>query len=115
MLNMALKCQFHPLKFSKNKNLIERFLIKNLTNLKRKNLIKNFDPKNLLITNKMKNIKKEVRCFKCDQKGHIAPNCKNKINVLSEKRKNTILRIILHLLKLINLKLVRPEIFQFLE
>ena len=29
--------------------------------------------------------KKEVRCFKCGQKGHIAPNCKNKINVLSNK------------------------------
>ena len=30
--------------------------------------------------------KKEVRCFKYGQKGHIAPNCrKNKINVLSDK------------------------------
>ena len=30
--------------------------------------------------------KKEVRCFKCGQKGHIAPNCrKNKVNVLSDK------------------------------
>ena len=28
--------------------------------------------------------KKEVRCFKCGQKGHIAPNCKNKVNVLSD-------------------------------
>ena len=27
---------------------------------------------------------KEVRCFKCGQKGHIAPNCKNKVNVLSD-------------------------------
>ena len=25
--------------------------------------------------------KKEVRCFKCGQKGHIAPNCKNKVNI----------------------------------
>ena len=29
--------------------------------------------------------KKEVRCFKYGQKGHIAPNCKNKVNVLSDK------------------------------
>ena len=29
---------------------------------------------------------KEVRCFKCGQKSHIAPNCKNtKVNVLSDK------------------------------
>ena len=29
--------------------------------------------------------KKEVRCFKCGQKGHIAPNCrKQKVNVLSD-------------------------------
>ena len=32
-----------------------------------------------------KSNKKEVRCFKCGQKGHIAPNCKNKVNVLSDK------------------------------
>ena len=31
--------------------------------------------------------KKEVRCFKCGQKGHIAPNCrKQKVNVLSENK-----------------------------
>ena len=35
-------------------------------------------------TNNKKSNKKEVRCFKCGQKGHIAPNCKNKINVLSD-------------------------------
>ena len=35
--------------------------------------------------NDQKSNKKEVRCFKCGQKGHIAPNCKNKINVLSDK------------------------------
>ena len=29
--------------------------------------------------------KTEVRCFKCGQKGHIAPNCKNKVNVLLDK------------------------------
>ena len=36
--------------------------------------------------NKQKFNKTEVRCFKCGQKGHIAPNCKNpKVNVLSDK------------------------------
>ena len=35
-------------------------------------------------TNIKKSNNKEVRCFKCGQKGHIAPNCKNKINVLSD-------------------------------
>ena len=34
--------------------------------------------------NKQNSNKKEVRCFKCSQKGHIAPNCKNKVNVLSD-------------------------------
>ena len=34
-------------------------------------------------SNDQKSNKKEVRCFKCGQKGHIAPNCKNKVNVLS--------------------------------
>ena len=30
--------------------------------------------------------KREVRCFKCGQKGHIAPNCrKQKLNVLSDE------------------------------
>ena len=29
--------------------------------------------------------KREIRCFKCGQKGHIAPNCrKQKLNVLSD-------------------------------
>ena len=36
-------------------------------------------------SNDQKSNKKEVRCFKCGQKGHIAPNCKNKVNVLSDK------------------------------
>ena len=36
-------------------------------------------------SNDQKSNKKEVRCFKCGQKGHIAPNCKNKVNVLSAK------------------------------
>ena len=35
-------------------------------------------------TNNQKSNKKEVRCFKCGQNGHIAPNCKNKVNVLSD-------------------------------
>ena len=35
-------------------------------------------------TNNQKSNKKEVRCFKCGQKGHITPNCKNKVNVLSD-------------------------------
>ena len=36
--------------------------------------------------NLIKKHKKEVRCFKCGQKGHIAPNCrKNKVNALSDK------------------------------
>ena len=33
-------------------------------------------------SNEQKSNKKEVRCFKCGKKGHIAPNCKNKVNVL---------------------------------
>ena len=40
--------------------------------------------KNFKKTNEQKSNKKEVRCFKCGQKGHIAPNCKNKVNVLSD-------------------------------
>ena len=36
-------------------------------------------------SNEQKSNKKEVRCFDCGQKGHIAPNCKNKVNVLSDK------------------------------
>ena len=35
-------------------------------------------------SNEQKSNKKEVRCFKCGQKGHITPNCKNKVNVLSD-------------------------------
>ena len=35
-------------------------------------------------SNEQKSNKKEVRCFKCGQKSHIAPNCKNKVNVLSD-------------------------------
>ena len=38
-------------------------------------------------SNEQKSNKKEVRCFKCGQKGHIAPNCKNKVNVLSNNEK----------------------------
>ena len=39
-------------------------------------------------SNDQKSNKKEVRCFKCGQKGHIAPNCKNKVNVLSDKEED---------------------------
>ena len=49
---------------------------------------KQFKPQNLN-DNKQKfhkKHKKEVRCFKFGQNGHIAPNCKNqKVNVLSDK------------------------------
>ena len=83
MPNMALKCEFHPLKFSKNKNLIGKYLIK----IKNSKNLKNLNLRKKMIKNKnfIKNMKKEVRCFKCGQKGHIAPNCKNKVNVLSDK------------------------------
>ena len=86
MLNMALKCQFHPLKFLKNKNFIGKLLlkIKNFTNKREKpyKKLKKFKSQK---SNDQKSTKKEVRCFKCGQKGLIAPNCKNKINVLSDK------------------------------
>ena len=87
MLNMALKCQFHSLKFLKNKNFIGKLLlkIKNLPTINGKNLIKKFKKFKSQKSNDKKSNKKEVRCFKCGQKGHIAPNCKNKINVLSDK------------------------------
>ena len=84
MLSMALICQFHPLKFLKNQNLIGIYLIKTTKNLK---ILKNLNHKKKM--NKSRNFikkhKKELRCFKCGQKGHIAPNCKNKVNILSEK------------------------------
>ena len=80
MHNMVLKCQFHLLKYlkNKNKNHIKKSLIKNL---------KNLNLRNQMIKKKFhKKHKKEVRCFKCVQKGHIAPNCrKNKVNVLLDK------------------------------
>ena len=35
---------------------------------------------------RLKTLKREVRCFKCGQKGHIAPNCrKQKLNALSDE------------------------------
>ena len=49
---------------------------------------KKFKPQNLTDQKQKfhKKHKKEVRCFKCGQKGHIAPNCKKqKVNVLSDK------------------------------
>ena len=42
---------------------------------------KKFKPQN---SNNQKSNKKEVRCFRCGQKGHITPNFKNKVNVLSD-------------------------------
>ena len=82
MLNMALRCQFHPLKFLKNKNFIGKYLIK-IKKIKKfkKSKQKENDQKQKF----HKKHKKEVRCFKCGQKGHIAPNCKNKVNILSDK------------------------------
>ena len=81
MLNMAFKCQFHLLKFLKNKNLIGKYLIK-IKKFKKfkKSKQKENDQKQKF----HKKHKKEVRCFKSGQKGHIAPNCKNKVNVLSD-------------------------------
>ena len=49
---------------------------------KKENPYKKF--KNFQKSKDQKSNKKEVRCFKCGQKGHIAPNCKNKVNVLSD-------------------------------
>ena len=75
---MVLKCQYHHNKNITNKNIIKKNLIKNTKNI---NLIK------LMIKNKylIKKHKREVRCFKCGQKGHIAPNRrKQKLNVLSD-------------------------------
>ena len=46
---------------------------------------KKFKKFNSQKSNEQKSNKKEVRCFKWGQKGHIAPNCKNKANVLSDK------------------------------
>ena len=80
VLNMVLKCQFRPHKNIKNKNIIRKSLIKNTKNLR---II------NHLIKNKKTHTKykREVRCFKCGQKGQIAPNCrKQKLNVLSDKK-----------------------------
>ena len=79
---MAFQCKFHPLKFTKNKNFIGKLLLKKFKNKKEKPY-KKF--KNFKKSNDHKTNKKKVRCFKCGQKGHIAPNCKNKVNVLSDK------------------------------
>ena len=39
--------------------------------------------------NPIKSHKREIRCFKCGQKRHIAPNCrKQKINVLSDSEED---------------------------
>ena len=79
MPNMVLKCQYHLHKNIKNKIIIKQNLIKNIRNI---NLIKirTINHKFLI-----KKHKREVRCFKCGQKCHIAPNCrKQKLNVLSD-------------------------------
>ena len=83
MLNMAFQCQLHPLNLLKNKNLIGKLLLKT-SKIKRKNPIKKIKKFKTQKSNEQKSNKKEVRCFKCGQKGHIAPNCKNKVNILSD-------------------------------
>ena len=81
MLSMAFLCQLHPHKLSKNKNLIGKLLLKTKISLEKKEKpYKKF--KKFKKSNEQKSNKKEVRYFKCGQKGHIAPHCKNKINVL---------------------------------
>ena len=79
---MAFLCQLHPHKLSKNKNPYRETPFKNKKfNRKKEKPYKKF--KKFHKSNEQKSNKKEVRCFKCGQKGHIAPNCKNKVNVLS--------------------------------
>ena len=86
MLDMAFQCQLLIRKLLKNKNFIGKLLlkIKKFTNKKEKPY-KKFTKFKSQKSNDQKSNKKKVRCFKCGQKGHIAPNCKNKINVLSDK------------------------------
>ena len=67
----------------KQKPYRETPLFKNIKFIRKKNKpYKKF--KKFQKSNEQKSNKKEVRCFKCGQKGHIAPNCKNKANVLSD-------------------------------
>ena len=78
MLGMVLKCLFHLHNDINNKNILKKSLIKNTNKFKNQN--KPTDQKQ----KSHKKHKREVRCFKCGQKGHIAPNCrKQKLNVLS--------------------------------
>ena len=76
---MALLCQLHLLKF------LKKTPFKNKKKFRKKEKsYKKFKKFKSPKSNEQKTNKKEVRCFKCGQKGHIAPNCKNKVNVLSD-------------------------------
>ena len=82
---MAFLCQLHPHKLSKKQKPYREtpFKTKNFTRKKDKPY-KKFKKFKSQKSNEQKSNKKEVRCFKCGQKGHITPNCKNKVNVLSD-------------------------------
>ena len=74
-----------PSQISKNQKPYRETLFQNKNKKFRKKdkPYKNFKKFKSQKSNDQKSNKKEVRCFKCGQKGHIAPNCKNKVNVLS--------------------------------
>ena len=74
--------QIPPSQIHKKQKLYRETPFKKFKNKKEKPY-KKF--KNFKKSNDHKTNKKEVRCFECGQKGHIAPNCKNKVNALSDK------------------------------
>ena len=76
---MVLKCQYHPHKKKKKKKHYKKKPYKKYKKIKSH---KTNDKKQI----PHKKHKREVRCFKYGQKGHIAPNCKKqKLNVLSDE------------------------------